>query len=99
MSLRTSVRRRARSLAFRRVVVYHGACWKGRMVATVSSSVAKANLKGATRNRRKAMSWSESHCNAKMMRRWQQTVFGPYALSPERPHLQTKTLRCKHSKR
>ena len=33
---RTSVRRRARSSAFRPVVVYDVACWKDRMVATDS---------------------------------------------------------------
>ena len=93
--LRTSVRRCARSLAFRPVVVCDCACWKGRMVATVSASVAKANLDKVTRTRRKAKSWSESHCNGKMMRRWRQTLCGAYALSQETPHLQTKTTLCK----
>ena len=45
---RTSVRRRARSLVFRPVAVYGGACWKGRVEATDSPSVANANLKKAT---------------------------------------------------
>ena len=66
---RTSVRRRARSSAFRPVVVYDGACWKDRMVATDSPSAAEANRKKATRNRRSDKSWSESHRNGKMMRR------------------------------
>ena len=62
------MRRRARSLAFRPVVVYDGAFSKVRLMATVSPLMAKANFKKATRNRRKAKSWSESHCNGKTMR-------------------------------
>ena len=50
---RTSVQRRARSSAFRPVVVYDGACWKDQMVATDSPSAAKANLKKATRKPKK----------------------------------------------
>ena len=67
------MQRRARSLAFRPVVVYNGACWKDGMVATNSPSLAKANLKKVKRNRRKDKGWSESHRNGKMMRRWQRT--------------------------
>ena len=66
---RTSVRRRARSSAFRPVVVHDGGCWKDQMVATDSLSAAKANRKKATRNQRRDKSWSESDCNVKMMRR------------------------------
>ena len=97
--LRTSVPRHAGSVAFRPAVVYDGACWKDRMVASDSPSVAKANLKKGTRNRRKAKSWSESHRNGKMMGRWRRTSCGLSASSQEGPHLQTKTMRCKHSKR
>ena len=50
---RRSVRRRARSPAFRPVVVYDGACWKDRMVAADSPLAAKANLKKATRKPKK----------------------------------------------
>ena len=95
----TNVRRRATTLAFLPVVVYDGACWKGRMGATDSPSSAKANLKKATTNRRKANSGSASHGNGKMMRRWRQTSCGPYASSREGPHLPKKTTRCKRSKR
>ena len=42
------MRRRARRLAFGLVAVYAGACWKCRVEATNSASVAKANLKKAT---------------------------------------------------
>ena len=73
------MRRRARSSAFRPVVVYDGACWKDRMVATDSPSAAKANLKKATRNQRMDKSWSKSQANGKMMRRWLRTSCGPYA--------------------
>ena len=93
------MRRRARSLAFRPVVVYDGDCWKDRMVATHLPSVANANLKKMTKTRRKAKSLSESHRNEKMMRRLRRTSCGPHASFRERPHLQTKTTRCKHSKR
>ena len=96
---RTSVRGRARSLAFRLVVVYNGACWKDRMVATDSPSVPKANLKKVTRNQRRDKSLSQSHRNGEMMRRWRRTSSGPYVSSRERPHLKTKTTGCKHSKR
>ena len=95
---RTSVRRRARSLAFPPVIVFDGACWKDRIVATNSPSVGKANLKKVTRNRRRAKSWSKSHRNGKMMRKWRWTSCGPYVSFRERPHLQTKTTRCKHLK-
>ena len=37
-------------MAFRPVVVYDGACWKGRMVANVWPSVAKTDLKKAKKN-------------------------------------------------
>ena len=63
------MRRRAKGLACRPAVVYDGACWKDRTVATNSLLVAKANLKKVTRNQRKAKSWFESHRNGKMMRR------------------------------
>ena len=69
--------RRARSLAFRPVVVYDAACWKDRMVASDSPSVAKANFIKVTRHRRKDKSWSQSHRNGRMMRRWRQTSCGP----------------------
>ena len=39
------MRRRARSLPLRLVVVYDGACWKGQMVATVSPSAQKGDKK------------------------------------------------------
>ena len=66
------------------------------MEATNSPSVAKANLRKATRNRRKGKSWSETHRNGKKMTRFRRTSCDLYALSRERPHLQTKTTRCKH---
>ena len=95
----TGVWRHARSFTFRPVVVSDGACWKDRMVATDSPSVAKANLKKVTINRRKAKSWSESHRNGKKINRSQRTSCGPYASSRERPHLQRKTTRGKQSNR
>ena len=45
---RTSVWRRARSLVFRPVAVYAGACWNGRVEATDPPSVAKDNLTKVT---------------------------------------------------
>ena len=94
---RTSVRRHARSLVFRQVVVYDGACCKDRIVATDSPLVAKANLKKVTRDRRKDKSCSDSHRNWKMMGRWRLTSCGLHVSSRETPHLQTKMTRCKHS--